>query len=89
MPPVLDERAGLLAEAEQIESEAAVEWGVIDDDGQVIMCPDERAAGDYQSAHGGLVVSRITYTVRDLPVRPCPDGRPVPGNPDHWPAATS
>jgi hypothetical protein len=37
-----------------------VEWGVMDDHGQVTECPSEHDAREYQAIHGGELVSRAT-----------------------------
>jgi hypothetical protein len=58
-----------MTRASQIESET-VEWGVMDDDGRVTKCPAEHDARDYQAAHGGELVYRVTIQhTRRLGVR--------------------
>lgn len=50
---------------DQAERDAAriIEWGVIDSNGRVTKCPSEHDAREYQAAHGGELVSRVTITV--------------------------
>lgn len=47
----------------QDTGERIIQWGVIDRAGHVAQCAGEQDARDYQAAHGGELVSRVTIRV--------------------------